>query len=84
MNHDLNFLYTIARTVLPKDVLETLMYGSDFDDPSVKDINEIKKLIESNHYRMPYISDVHDVDEYYEAEADLIDDFACPVCRGEH
>ena len=47
LNHDLNFLYLIARTVLPKDVLETLMYCEDFEEPSEEDLCEIELLIES-------------------------------------
>ena len=48
LNFDLNFLYTIARTVLPKDILEALMYGQDFDDPSKEDLAEIELLISNN------------------------------------
>jgi len=48
LNFDLNFLYTIARTVLPKDILEALMYGQDFDDPSEEDLKEIRMLIKNN------------------------------------
>jgi hypothetical protein len=51
INHDLNFLYSIARTVLPKDILETLMYGSDFEEPSYEDIIEIKTLAYNNKGR---------------------------------
>jgi hypothetical protein len=48
LNHDLNFLYTVARTVLPKDILEGLMYGSDFEEPSEEDIEGMKMIIKSN------------------------------------
>ena len=52
LNFDLNFLYTIARAVLPKDILEALMYGQDFDDPSEEDTIEIKTLIDANKERV--------------------------------
>jgi len=52
LNFDLNLLYTIARTVLPKDILEALMYGSDFDDPKEEDIEDIKMLIKNNEGRV--------------------------------
>jgi hypothetical protein len=52
LNFDLNFLYTIARTVLPKDILEALMYGQDFDDPSKEDLAEVKKIMFNNRLRM--------------------------------
>jgi hypothetical protein len=52
INHDLNFLYTIARTVLPKDILEALMYGEDFEEPSEEDLIEVKLLIFNNRIHM--------------------------------
>ena len=52
LNFDLNFLYTIARTQLPKDILEGLIYGSDFDEPSEEDLLSIKMIIDNNKKRM--------------------------------
>lgn len=48
VNHDLNLLYTIARTIIPKDILEGLMYGSDFDEPTREDFEFVKQLAEAN------------------------------------
>jgi hypothetical protein len=52
LNHDLNFLYSIARTQLSKDILEALLYGSDFEEPSKEDILEVKLLIYNNRGKL--------------------------------
>ena len=52
LNHDLNLLYTIARTQLPKDILEALMYCEDFEEPSEEDLIEVKLLIFNNRIHM--------------------------------
>ena len=67
LNFDLNLLYTIARTVLPKDILEGLMYGSDFEEPTEEDLIEINLLIESNK------KVINAEDEWYKA----VNDAAC-------
>ena len=48
LNHDLALLYAVARLSLPKEVLETLMYGGDFEEPTEDDFNNIKQLVEAN------------------------------------
>ena len=46
INHDLNLLYTIARVVLPKEILEGLMYGQDFDEPTEQEFENARQLVE--------------------------------------
>lgn len=52
INFDLNFLYAIARTQLPKDILEALMYCEDFEEPSEEDLIEVRLLIFNNRISM--------------------------------
>lgn len=52
INHDLGMLYTIARTLLSKEILEALLYGEDFDEPKEEDIENIRQLVEANRGRV--------------------------------
>jgi hypothetical protein len=52
INHDLGFLYAIARLYLPKDILEELMYGDGYDEPSEEDFDILRRLIEANKERI--------------------------------
>lgn len=48
INHDLKLLYTIARTQLPKEILEGLLYGEDFEDPKEEDVLGMQEIIKAN------------------------------------
>lgn len=50
INHDLRTLYTIARTFLPKDILDALIYG-DFEDATAQELADALQLAQANEKR---------------------------------
>ena len=51
VNHDLGLLYIIARTILPKEILEVLLYGEGFEEPDAEDMENLRYLYETNRRR---------------------------------